>query len=374
MSHQATILIVDDDPILLDSVADILRNAGYKPMTAINGMIALRVLQNHTADLIVADIMMPEMDGYQFCHAVRMNPDWRAIPFIFLTARSGQDDIRRGYGLGADHYITKPFEPEDLLLAIQTKLRRLAEIRDATRDEVESTTNKLMTVFGNELHGPVSFIYDYISLLRDSRQILGKETTEEVLAQMHRGVDELVGVVEDLMLAVYIDSGAMEIEIERRCERVELEPALQAAVRELSIEAEQREVSVSLHVPSDLAVSGVPVYIQDIYRRLIDYAIKTAKPIDGHVWIEVERQEEQIVASIRNNGSGIVPDRLARFFSPSREADRQVMAEEVTGIDLAIAERLARLHEGSISIDGKPDKGMIFTVTLPTASQQTPDT
>jgi signal transduction histidine kinase len=226
-----------------------------------------------------------------------------------------------------------------------------------------------MTIFGNELRGPLSFIYDYISLLRESRQILGEETTEEVLAQMRRGVDELVGLVEDLMLAVYIDSGAMEIEIERRRERVVLDPALQAAVRELSVEAEQRQVSVSLSISSDLAVLGVPVYIQDICKRLIDYAIKTAKPVDGHVWIGVENQEEQIVASIRNDGSGIVPDRLAQFFLPISEIGKQAMAEESSNISLAIAERLVRLHGGSIGVSSNPGEGMTFTVSLPATSQ-----
>ena len=366
MSNQATILTVDDDPILLESVADILRTAGYTPITATNGMHALQILQSQTPDLIVADIMMPEMDGYQFCQAVRMNPIFRAIPFVFLTARSEQDDIRRGYGLGADHYLTKPFEPEDLLLVIQTKLQRLAEIRSATRDEVESTTNKLMAVFGGELRGPLSFIYDYISLLRDSRQILGTETTEEVLLQMRRGVDELVRLVEDLMVVVYIDSGAMEIEIERRCQQVDLGSAIQSAVREISSETEQRGISVSMLVPDDIVVQGVAVYIQDIYKRLIDYAVKSAKPMSGHVWVRVERHERQTNTSIRNDGISIDAERLANLFAPLAELDHKAIAEQGTDIGLAIAERLVRLHGGSISVDSEPGEGTTFTVILPT--------
>ncbi|MBN1427529.1 MAG: hybrid sensor histidine kinase/response regulator [Anaerolineae bacterium] len=365
MAEKKTILVVDDDPVMLASVSDILKISGYALLTAVNGAQALQVMQHQTPDLIVADIMMPEMDGYQFCRAARENPAWRAIPFVFLTARGERDDMRRGYGLGADHYMTKPFEPEDLLLVVETRLQRLAEVRETTRKEIEETKSKLLAALGDDLNGPLSFIYDYISLLQESRRSLSDETTEEILGQMRRGVDEIVEVVEDLMTIVYIDSGAAEIEIERNREHVEIAFALQAVMKKLNGKAEQHGVTISSLIPTDLPVFGISAYVQDIYQRVIDYSIKSARPVDGHVWIRVERRDEQAVASIRHDGTILEPENLARLFVPFYESDQDSLHERSVHCGLVIAEKLARLHGGSITVQSEPVEGTTFTISLP---------
>src|SRR5262245_1722987 len=105
--HSATILVVDDDQVILETVEDILRLAGYHTLTASHGVEALERLYAQSPDLIVSDISMPNMDGYQFYEAVRANPAWTLIPFIFLSARGQKTDIRRGNRLGADAYLVK---------------------------------------------------------------------------------------------------------------------------------------------------------------------------------------------------------------------------------------------------------------------------
>ena len=139
-----TVLVVDDDPTILDSVSDLLRISGYRILSATNGIEGLHIMQSNTPDLIIADIMMPEMDGYQFYEAVRENSAWTPIPFIFLTARGEQKDIRRGYMLGADQYLTKPFEAEDLLVAVEKRLERIRAIQAVTKDEVEQVKQQLL--------------------------------------------------------------------------------------------------------------------------------------------------------------------------------------------------------------------------------------
>lgn len=128
MREQATILIVDDDPVINDSVRDILCLAGYRTLTATNGAHALEILDVQTPDLIVADIMMPRMNGYQLYQRVRRNPDWIWIPFIFLTAKGEGEDVRYAKEMGVDDYLTKPIEPEDLLAAVLGKLARYREL------------------------------------------------------------------------------------------------------------------------------------------------------------------------------------------------------------------------------------------------------
>ncbi|MFC2031043.1 response regulator [Chloroflexota bacterium] len=126
MSH--SILIVEDDPGVADVVSHILKTEGYEVAQAERADIALAALREARPDLIVSDIMMPGMSGFTFCQRVRADTRLSQIPFIFLTARGQQADVHLGMGLGADDFLFKPFEPEDLLDAVQTRLQRAARL------------------------------------------------------------------------------------------------------------------------------------------------------------------------------------------------------------------------------------------------------
>jgi DNA-binding response OmpR family regulator len=128
MDPMATILVVDDQPEILENIELILSVEGYNVLAAADGPQALDLLQAHAVDLILADIAMPRMNGYQLFERVRENPHWLPIPFLFLSARAMDSDIRYGKELGADDYLTKPIQPEDLLAAVQGRLRRAREL------------------------------------------------------------------------------------------------------------------------------------------------------------------------------------------------------------------------------------------------------
>jgi len=122
------ILVVDDEPPLLESVRQALAAAGYRTLTAGDGVEALAMIQSQSVGLIVADVAMPRMNGYQLYERVRENPAWAALPFIFLTARDLDSDVRYGKELGADDYLTKPCDPADLLATVRGKLRRARQL------------------------------------------------------------------------------------------------------------------------------------------------------------------------------------------------------------------------------------------------------
>lgn len=127
-NHTATILVSDDQPDLLELIGMTLESAGHRVVLAANGMEALEVLQTQPVDLIVADIGMPRINGYQLFQRVRERPEWITIPFIFLTARGMDSDIRYGKELGVDDYLTKPIQPEDLLATVSGKLHRARQL------------------------------------------------------------------------------------------------------------------------------------------------------------------------------------------------------------------------------------------------------
>ena len=132
MSSNQPILIVDDQLQLLNSIQMTLEAYGFDVLTANDGLKALMILESTPVGLILADIAMPRMNGYQLFERVRDNPDWLGIPFIFLTARSLDSDIRFGKEMGVDDYLTKPIEPEDLVAAVRGKLKRAEQLRQYT--------------------------------------------------------------------------------------------------------------------------------------------------------------------------------------------------------------------------------------------------
>src|ERR671912_1560226 len=119
-----TILVIDDNNDLRENTAEILDLAGYKTFTAENGKRGVEVATKEKPDVIVCDIMMPELDGYGVLHLLRKNADTQNIPFIFLTAKTERSDFRKGMEMGADDYITKPFDDIELLNAIEVRLRK----------------------------------------------------------------------------------------------------------------------------------------------------------------------------------------------------------------------------------------------------------
>jgi CheY-like chemotaxis protein len=116
------ILVVEDYQPMAAAIESILEINGYGVSTAPNGVAALQLMEGLTPDLIIADILMPEMNGYAFYEEVRNRAEWQRIPFIFLTSMAEREDIEKGRALGVKSYITKPFDPEDLLAAVRSEL------------------------------------------------------------------------------------------------------------------------------------------------------------------------------------------------------------------------------------------------------------
>ena len=122
MAGKKHVLVVEDHEPMLEAIKGILEMRGYAVSTAVNGVDALQVMEETLPDLLIVDILMPEMDGYTFHSEVNRRPAWRSTPLIFLTSMAEREDIQRGRELGVERYITKPFEPGDLLEAVRTSL------------------------------------------------------------------------------------------------------------------------------------------------------------------------------------------------------------------------------------------------------------
>jgi DNA-binding response OmpR family regulator len=159
-----TILLIEDNTKIRENIGEILELAGYHVLSAENGKVGLGITKETTPDLIICDVMMPELDGYGVLHVLSKNPATSGIPFIFLTAKAEKDDVRKGMGMGADDYLTKPFDDVELLNAIEVRLKKHESLKHEFTKSAEGLDNFLNQAKGlQELNSLLSDEKHYIT-------------------------------------------------------------------------------------------------------------------------------------------------------------------------------------------------------------------
>ncbi|MBN1430560.1 MAG: response regulator [Anaerolineae bacterium] len=364
---EGNILLVDDDSALLEAVTDLLEVNNFHVVTAIDGKTALEIMRDYTPDLIISDITMPIMDGYQFFDTVRQNSAWTPIPFIFLTARGQQMDVRTGYSLGADDYLVKPFEPEDLIIKVQARLKRVRAIQAATQTEVDHMKQQLIAIFSHELRTPLTCIYGYANILHEDHAVMDDRTMTQMLDEVADGAERLVRLVENLMLLVRIDSGVVGMEVVRYGTDVDLSGLLKRVVESFQPVADMRKVVLDLQIEGEPITRGMKHYLENIMKNLVDNGIKFCKRGGGLVRITLNTHKNQAVLTVSDDGIGIAPTNQARIFDRFEQIDRHEMEQQGVGLGLTLAKSLIEYHSGSIEVSSEPGKGSIFTVRLPLA-------
>lgn len=169
---QVSLLVVEDDPAMLVALRDILEGAGYRVMTAPNGVAALDALSGEQPSLILSDISMPVMDGIELFEQVRKRPNGTAIPFIFLTARGTREDIFAGKSLGADDYITKPVTSQELLSAVHARLERVGELMLA---QLKAAYKASLMALANAIEARDHYTRDHVERVNAYAQAMGAQ-------------------------------------------------------------------------------------------------------------------------------------------------------------------------------------------------------
>jgi signal transduction histidine kinase len=361
------ILIVEDDTSLLVGVQDILELAGFQVATAANGVEGLAVLETFQPDLILSDIMMPKMDGYRFFEAVRARPEWLGLPFIFLTAKGEKTDIRRGKQLGVDDYVTKPFEEEDLLVAIRAKLNRRAQLEAAHDRQIGELKRTILTTLNHEFRTPLTYITTYTELLRTAGS---DATSDELMAYMRglqSGSERLRRLVEDFILLVEIQSGEAQETCLRRRDRVPNMPhLLQAVLTRYTASAIKRGVQLIADLPAELPpLLADAEYLSSAISRLVDNGIKFAKREGGRVTLSARAAGDRLLIHIKDDGIGMRAEEMDKIFDVFYQIDRAKMEQQGSGSGLAIARGLLNLHGGTLAVASEYGVGSTFTIELP---------
>lgn len=364
-----TILVVEDDIALLEGVRDILELAGYRVLTASHGQEALQVLETQPRpDLIVSDIMMPRMNGYELYEAVRARPEWVAIPFIFLSAMGEKSDVRAGKQLGADDYVIKPFEEEDLLVAVGSKLRRSAQLQAVQEREISSLKHAILTMLNHEFRTPLTLVTSYTDMIAENGTDADAAEFQEFLLGIRKGSDRLRRLVEDFIFLVELETGEARKTYEwRRALITDLTALIEAAVAPYRPVAASRGLKLVVDAPPNLPpILADRDYLENALQRLVDNACKFSR--QGVVRVTAGVKEAVVHIAVSDEGIGIAPEELPRIFDMFYQSNRAKLEQQGSGSGLAIVKNIIEMHGGHIEVESQPGVGSTFTVTLPVAN------
>jgi two-component system sensor histidine kinase/response regulator len=359
------ILVVDDHEPLLTAIQGILEEEGYAVFTATDGTEALNMMEEVYPSLIIADIMMPRMDGYALYEAIRARSEWVAIPFIFLTAKAEREDKLKGKSLGAEDYLTKPFDPEELVVAVGSRLGRARDIQEAADAQFDHLKRQIANVLGHELRTPLTYVRGYTELALE--EVSSTDALQDFLLGIKRGADRLNRLVEDLMMVVQVDTGRAAEEYNMLVhEHPDIGVVAEATVHRFREQAQEFDIALEFEGESDLP----PVLVHESYfmnalGRLIDNGIKFSQGEGSKVTISTRATDEWVEISVADQGIGIAPKELEHIFERFRQIDRDRMEQQGSGLGLALATELIRLHGGEITVESELGKGSTFTIRLP---------
>jgi two-component system sensor histidine kinase/response regulator len=359
------ILLVDDHLSLLTSLKFRLESYGYRVLTADNGRSALEVMAGARPDLIISDIMMPVMDGFDFFQAVRSDPRWLGVPFIFLSAKGAEGDVRYGKLLGAEEYIVKPFDPEDLRVAVVAKLRRAQELQRHSQQELETLKKQLVGVMSHEFKTPLSYIKLATELLSKHKKMLTLEDLEQAVQSIQRGERRLSGLIEDVLSVAAIDAGLAHQHHQAHRHPYSIASSVWEAVNACRDQAAARDIKVNVTPPADnLYMQGIEKYLTSALTRLLSNAIKFSTE-GGQVSIVTHHNDEQIAIAVQDWGQGIPAAELPRLFDRFYQVNRKKYEQQGAGLGLTIARAYVELHGGRIEVTSEEGVGSTFTAWLP---------
>jgi two-component system, sensor histidine kinase and response regulator len=381
MANTATILLVEDDLTLLEGVADLLElgDLGYEArvLMAPDGQAALDILEEELPDLVITDIVMPAVDGYALLKRLRARTEWAHIPVIFLTAHGHPQDVRTGRASGAELYVTKPFEGDELLDLVRGQLERTLQLRRDQQMQHEALGRSIIEILTHELRTPLTYVTAYGQMLSD--RLLSQETVQlkEYLHGIAMGAARLDALVEDLLLVVALRTGEAAKTFSRRSARVDNLPGLlREWCRQEQTGARMGPVTLQWSLPETLPPVAADVdYLQDVFRRLLDNAAKFSRPQSrrrGRVTVSAGVHEGQVYIKIEDNGIGFPDCIREQIFDLFYQHDRQAMEQQGAGCGLTIVRGLVELHGGRVSAYGEPDRGSTFIVSLPVAGAGAP--
>lgn len=374
INHGALILVIDDEPTQRMLSREALEQRGYRVEEAESGEAGLVLAQELKPALILLDVMMPGMDGFEVCRRIRSDPDLNRTPVVIVTALEDLESIEIGFKAGATDFIAKPIVWPLLGYRLQFALRAAEMDTDLVlaRDEAErASTAKsvILANMGHELRTPLNAIIGFSEYLRDQAQTTGgNEQSVEFLEDICFSGKRLLSTINDILEMANLEAGRIELDTNT----IDLSNLLAGVVEKHQSAAADKGITLDARAAKDeLLVVGDYDVLRRAIGRIVSNAIKFT-PSGGVYIAAIHRPTGEVEISITDSGIGMTSAEVLSMAEPFRQADNSLSREqEGSGLGVPLAKALLRLHNGKLEIKSEPDVGTTVSIILPAEAYRT---
>ncbi len=369
-SRLATVLNVNDDDANRYLVNRLLSLAGYNVLEAATGMSALLMAQQHRPDVVILDVKLPDISGYEVCERLRADPNTASMAVLHTSATFVTSDKKvRGLDGGADAYLTQPFEGAELIATVKSLLRlrhaeQVARNRANELAEMDRRKDEFLAMLGHELRNPLAAIMTAIGILERKPATDDKEARMRGIIQ--RQTNHLARLVDDLLDVSRITRDRVEL----RPGRLDLVPVLRHVLQVTQPQADARGLAMDVTLPAgSMWLDADATRLEQVFTNLLDNAVKYTD--QGRVTLHVAQEgvdgSASAVVRVKDTGIGIPRDVLPHIFELFAQADTSLeRSRGGLGIGLTLVRKLVQLHGGEVTAhSGGPGAGSEFVVRLP---------
>jgi len=355
-----SILVVDDDRVNLKIIGGILRHEGYEISEATSGEQALEVYAEFRPNLVLLDVVMPGIDGFAACRALKRTYGSTCAPVIFITAKSNADDIVMGFDAGGVDYLTKPFRPKEVLARIRTHLSNQLLLEQLSK--ANAAKDRFLGMCAHDLRNPLSSIRGLAELM--SENAIGTLTAEqmEIVHTIHGASQSMLQLVNELLDVATIEAGHLKL----AKEPTKIVDIVQRSVHLSSIESAKKNTRIEMvNMTQNPTIEVDRNKIRQVVDNLINNAVKYS-PRGSLITVQIHADETYAGFSVRDNGPGIPDNERHKLFKDyGRLSAQPTGGEKSTGLGLAICRKIVEAHRGTIGVENIPGNGCEFVVRLP---------
>lgn len=380
-TNKPTILVVDDNPTNLQVLLESLKRTGFKILVARTGESAIQQAEYGKPDLILLDVMMPGIDGFETCRRFKTLEAFKDIPIIFMTALTDTTDKLKGFQAGGVDYVTKPLQHEEVLARVVTHLtiRRLQqELRQqhallqeqhAQLQALNASKDKFFSIISHDLRSPLSAVLVGLRLLTDTESRLTDNEKNELIRDSHRTVEQLYNLLDNLLVWSRLQRGLMEY----APQPLDLRPLFERNATLFAANAEQKQIAIRQTVAEPVIAFADSHMIDAIIRNLISNALKFTEA-RGAITLSARQNDQRVEMAVADTGIGMDAETVAKLFRLDvRYNQLGTAGEKGTGLGLNVCKEFAEKNGGSIAVESVVGAGTTFRVTLPKPSPASPD-
>jgi len=362
-----TILIIDDVRINLMLLESILCE-DYQVVSATDSRMGLMLASEKSPDLILLDIMMPEMDGYEICKRLKLNPETKSIPVIFVSAKDTVGDELKGLEFGAVDYISKPLTEQIVKLRVKIHLgieenkRIQAKLKEekSQAEIISRTTVDILSRISHEFRTPLNAILGFTQLLEMEDDLLKEQ--EDNIAEIHKGGIHLLNLISGVLELNEVHFPA-EVPVERAV--ISLHTLINGVIEDYALLANERNIEIDNRIllGEDISLRVDVDRLQRVLANLLNNAILYNRE-HGQVILSHEMTGDSLKISIQDGGEGLTDDEIDKIFHPFERLHSHAQIEGA-GLGLLIARNLMLSLKGCLEVDSRPNEGSTFWINFP---------